>query len=271
MMNLESLCAEVADLARQTGAFIRQERATFSAEKIETKGRNDLVSYVDKEAEQRIVARLRTLLPAARFVAEEGTDSVDYHTDDLHGDLWVIDPLDGTTNFIHDFPMYAVSIGLVRNRRPVLGVIYEVGRDECFYGWEGGGAFCNGAPIRVSEVNDLADGLLITGFPYYDFDKLPHYVNIFSHFMQATHGVRRLGSAATDLAYIAAGRSEGFFEYNLKPWDVAAGVLLVREAGGKVTDFRGGDECVFSGELVAAGPVHEQMRQAIVERWYAEI
>ncbi|MGB3617291.1 MAG: inositol monophosphatase family protein [Catalinimonas sp.] len=266
-MNLETLCNQVAELARETGGFIREERRNFRRDVIEFKGRNDLVSYVDKEAERRLVVRLRTLLPEATFITEEGTTGGS--NERLPGYQWVIDPLDGTTNFVHNFPPYSTSIGLLHDGRPVLGVVYEVVADECFWAWEGGGAYLNGEHIRVSPENDLVRALTITGFPYQMFDDLSRYLNIFTYFVKNTHGLRRLGSAAVDLAYVAAGRGEAFFEYNLKPWDVAGGVVLVREAGGTVTDFSGGDDAVFGKQLIAAGPVHETMRRAIAERWFA--
>ena len=267
-MDLEKLCHQVADLAREAGAFIRQERKAFRRDVVELKGRNDLVSYVDKEAEKLLVSRLRTLLPEASFITEEGTAGGSNQA--AAGYQWVIDPLDGTTNFVHNFPPYSTSIGLLYDRRPVLGVVYEITADECFYAWQGGGAFLNGAPIRVSPERELSSALLITGFPYQMFQDMGRYLAVFAHFMEHTHGIRRLGSAAVDLAYVAAGRGEAFFEYNLKPWDVAGGIMLVREAGGTVTDFSGHDEAVFGRQLIAAGPVHGPMQQAIARHWFAD-
>jgi myo-inositol-1(or 4)-monophosphatase len=244
--DLQTLCQEVCTLAIGAGTFIRKEREKFSSDRVEMKGKNDLVSYVDKTSEKLIVERLSELLPEAGFIAEEGTSSKTgavYH--------WIIDPLDGTTNFVHGMPCYAVSIGLTRNQDLILGVVYEVNFDECFYAWEGSGAYMNGKPIHVSGAGKLADSLLATGFPYYDYHRMPQYMELFGYFMKNTHGLRRLGSAATDLAYVACGRVDGFYEYSLQPWDVAAGAFIVQQAGGKVTDFNGGDNFLFGKEIVA--------------------
>lgn len=245
-LNLQTLCQEVCTLAKETGGFLRSERNKFSTDKIEVKGKNDFVSYVDKTSEKLIVGTLSKLLPEAGFIAEEGTSS-------KKGDVynWVIDPLDGTTNFIHGLPCFAISIALMRNEELVLGVVYEVNFDECFYAWEGSKAYLNEREISVSGVSKLSDSLLATGFPYYDYAKMEEYLKLFSYFMKNTHGLRRLGSAATDLAYVACGRFEGFYEYSLQPWDVAAGAFIVQQAGGKVTDFNGGDKYIFGKEIVA--------------------
>jgi len=244
------LCLFTCDIARSAGKFMAEERKNFDPLRIETKGLHDLVSYVDRTSEQRIIAGLREVLPESGFIAEEGTST-------KHGERynWVIDPLDGTTNFIQGVPVYAVSIGLMEYDELVLGVVYEVGRDECFYAWKDGGAFLNGNPIKVSERNDIHDALLATGFPYNDFSKLDEYLELLKWTMTNARGVRRLGSAATDLAYVACGRFDSFWEYDLKPWDVAAGALIVKEAGGVVTDFSGKNDYIFGGEIIASNAV----------------
>lgn len=262
-MNLSELCPQVIDIAKQAGAFIRQEAATFNRSHIEHKGVNDLVSYVDKQAEELIVTGLKAIFPDSGFIAEEGTEQINHATHN-----WVIDPLDGTTNFIHGVPVYCVSIALMAGEEVVLGVVYEINQDECFYATRGGGAFLNGKPIKVTDVPDLAGSLIVTGFPYTDFGRLPDYLQLLGAFMNKSHGVRRLGSAAADLAYVAAGRFEGFFEYNLKPWDVAAGVILVQEAGGQVTNFRGGGDPVFGLEMLATnGLIHQESSALILSYW----
>ncbi len=245
-MNLEKLCDEVITLSKSVGAFIKQEAATFSSEKIEYKGVNDMVSYVDKTAEEMIVTHLSKLLPEAGFIAEEGTST-------KKGEVynWIIDPLDGTTNFIHGIPTYAVSIALQKDAEIVLGVIYEVVRDECFYAWENSGAYLNGKQISVSKTTALKDSLVATGFPYYDFDKQEAYMEVFKDMMRSCHGLRRIGSAATDLAYTACGRFDAYFEYNLKPWDIAAGIIIVKQAGGDVINFKGGINVIDAYEIVA--------------------
>jgi myo-inositol-1(or 4)-monophosphatase len=267
-MDLKQICLQAAEVSKKAGAFIRKEAGTFDSSRIEQKGLNDLVSYVDKEAEKIIVEGLRAVLPEAGFITEEGTvKSAQGKEADKDSLIWVIDPLDGTTNFIHKIPVYAVSIGLLQGGKVIAGVVYEINKDECFYAWQGGGAYCNGKKIEVSKVEHLDKSLVISGFPYQDFGRQDTYLRIFKEFMKKSHGIRRLGSAATDLAYVAAGRGEGFFEYNLKPWDVAGGVILVQEAGGVVTTFSGGDDYVFTGEILAAGKVHGQMKDLINQFW----
>lgn len=250
----EQLTHSTCEIARSAGKFIAGERKNFDASKIESKGLHDLVSYVDKESEKQIIERLTMLLPESGFIAEEGTSS-------KNGERynWVIDPLDGTTNYIQGVPVYAVSIGLMDGDELVVGVVYEVGREECFYAWKDGGAFLNGLQIRVSERNDIHDALLATGFPYSNFDKLDKYLLLLKWTMTNARGVRRLGSAATDLAYVACGRFDSFWEYDLKPWDVAAGALIVKEAGGVITDFNGGNKYLFGGEIIASNSLLADM------------
>jgi len=245
-MDLQTLCHNVCALSKQTGNFILGERLKFSTDKVEIKGKNDFVSYVDKTSEQLLVAGLSQLLPESGFIAEEGTST-------KKGGVynWIIDPLDGTTNFIHGIPCFAISIALMRNEELVMGIVYEINSDECFYAWEGSKAYLNEKEISVSAASKLSDSLIATGFPYYDYGRMNEYMDLFRHFMQHTHGLRRLGSAATDLAYVACGRFEGFYEYGLQPWDVAAGAFIVQQAGGKVTDFSGKNNYIFGKEMVA--------------------
>ncbi|MEM7110197.1 MAG: inositol monophosphatase family protein [Bacteroidota bacterium] len=247
----------------ETAGFIQTEAARFNKKNIELKGLNDLVSYVDKQAEQKLVSSCRSILPEAGFITEEGTDST-------QGEMynWIIDPLDGTTNFTHGLPIYAISIALMHRNEIVLGVVHEMNRNECFHAIQSEPAYCNDKVISISETEYLKDSLLATGFPYYNFDQMPQYLKILDAFMQRTHGLRRMGSAAVDLAYVACGRFEGFFEYNLNAWDVAAGAFIVQQAGGKITDFKGGDNYVFGREIIAGGFVQSQMREIIKEVWY---
>jgi myo-inositol-1(or 4)-monophosphatase len=246
-MVTESLCKEVIEIAREAGEFIRQERRSFEPDDVETKGVHNYVSYVDKKAEGILVEKLGRLMPEAGFIAEEGTGS---RNDG--GYNWVIDPLDGTTNFIHGLPPYSVSIGLIKGQEIILGVIYEINLDECFYSWEGGPAFLNGKKISVSGSKSVSDALIATGFPYTEFRRMKSFLATFEYFVKNSHGLRRLGSAAVDLAYVACGRFDGFFEFGLSPWDVAAGAFIVRQAGGRVSDFSGGNGYLFGGELVAS-------------------
>ena len=238
---------QVCDVAKQAGEFIRKEASKFSASDVEVKGLHNFVTYVDKGAEKIIVDRLQEILPEAGFITEEETNTT-------RGERfnWVIDPLDGTTNYIHGLPPYAVSIGLLENNLPVMGVVYELTLDECFYAWKDSPAYLNGKEIRVSDRTKVKDSLIATGFPYCDFQLMRPYINCLEHFLQNSHGVRRLGSAATDLAYVACGRFEGFYEYSLSPWDVAAGTFILQQAGGRVSDFSGSINYIFGKELVAA-------------------
>lgn len=245
-METEDLCGAVAELCKKVGEFIRRESISFDQARIEYKGLHDMVSYVDKTAEEMLVKGLADILPEAGFITEEKT--VNKVSDDYN---WIIDPLDGTTNFIHGIPAYCISIALQFRSELILGVVYEISRDECFYAWKDGGAYLNGKPIRVSEAAKLEHCLLATGFPFYDFEKMEAYIQVFRDLIQRCQGLRRIGSAALDLAYTAAGRFDAYFEYNLHVWDAAAGIVLVREAGGQVCDFSGEDEMLGRRELIA--------------------
>lgn len=256
------LLQEVIVLVKEVGDFIRSEAQNFDTSKIEYKGKNDLVSYVDQEAEKRIVQGLSELLPGSGFIAEEGTSN---HKSDTYN--WIIDPLDGTTNFTHGLPIFAISIALIKRKELVLGVVYDISRDECFHAVKGKGAFLNHVPIQVSTTSTIERALLATGFPYYNFDQMQQYLSIINDFMQTTHGLRRMGSAAIDLVYTACGRFEGFFEYNLNAWDVAAGALIVQEAGGVVTDFKGGDDFLFGREIIAGNATQPEMLKTIARHW----
>ncbi|PWJ58201.1 myo-inositol-1(or 4)-monophosphatase [Dyadobacter jejuensis] len=259
-MNLELLTKKTIDIVKLASAFIQKEAAEFSKEKIEYKDINNMVSYVDKEAEKLLIKELKALLPEASFITEEGMSGMEPDPTALN---WIIDPLDGTTNFIHGLPIYCVSVALARGKEVLLGVIHEPSRDELFSAWQGGGAWCNGKKLQVSSVSRLDESLIATGFPYYTFEKQKRYMYILELLMQKTHGVRRLGAAAVDLAYVAAGRFEGFYEYNLKSWDMAAGVLLIQEAGGTVTDFNGGDSYLFGGNIVAGCGSQQELMETI--------
>ncbi len=254
-MDLSKICNQVTSLTSQTGLFIISERKKFRKDAIEKKGHNDLVSYVDKESEKLLVAGLMNILPEAGFITEEKT-----LLENRKKYTWIIDPLDGTTNFIHGVPCYCISIALMEEDELILGVVHELNLNECFYAWKDGGAFLNQEPIHVSTFNRLSDSLLATGFPYHDYARMEPYMQVFDYFMRNTHGLRRLGSAAADLAYVACGRFESFYEYGLNSWDVAAGIVLVKEAGGKVSDFNGGNNFLFGDDIVASNSgVHEEM------------
>jgi myo-inositol-1(or 4)-monophosphatase len=259
MLNLELLTKQVVNVSRITGNFLKTEIRKISESDIQTKGLNNFVTYVDRSTEKKLVQELHNLLPEAGFIAEENQEL--QKKDNFN---WVIDPLDGTTNFIHHIPLYSISIALMKQNDILLGVVYEPNLQESFYAWKGGGSFLNGHKIEVSQINILKDSLLATGFPYTDYGKLNEYITLFKYLMENTHGLRRLGSAAVDLAYCACGRFEGFYEYGLSPWDVAAGALIVKEAGGFVSDFEEGNNFIFGHEMVATNRlIHNELLSII--------
>jgi len=258
-MNYELICNKVIAIVRLTGNFIRKEAMQFDAQKIEYKGLNDMVSYVDKTAEQKLVQNLEKLIPDAGFITEEKTISRVGKTY-----TWIIDPLDGTTNFIHGIPAYGISVALYEDGQPVVGVVYELNRAEMFYAFKGGKAYLNKKEISVSVNPDLKSSLLATGFPYYQFDKQEKYLKLLAEMMQKSHGVRRIGAAAIDLVYTACGRFDAFFEYNLQQWDFAAGCFIVQQAGGEVFDFAGGNNYFEKREILATnGRLTGEMLEAI--------
>ncbi len=253
-MYFQQICSTVRDICKEVGAFILEENIKIKTNDIQHKGLNDFVTYVDQTAEKMLVTRLQKIIIDAGFITEEET--VEQSRSEF---VWIIDPLDGTTNYIHGLSPYAISIGLMQENDLILGVVYEIKSDEMFYAWKEGGAWLNGYPIHVSNKRTITDSLIATGFPYTDFSQMNEYMNLFEHLMQNSHGLRRLGSAAIDLVYVACGRMDAFYEYGLKPWDVAAGGFIVKEAGGKVCDFWGGTDWLFGKTLVAGTkPVCEE-------------
>ncbi len=262
-MDYELLCAKVVAVTRLTGNFIRKEAMSFDAKSIEYKGLNDMVSYVDKTAEKQLVRNLKKLLPESGFITEEETENVLGKTY-----TWIIDPLDGTTNFIHGIPTYSVSIALYEDGQPVIGVVYEINRGEMFSAYKGGAAYLNNKEIKVSKAVNLSQSLLATGFPYYQFDKQPEYIKLFTEMMQKCHGLRRIGSAAVDLAYVACGRFDAYFEYNLNSYDIAAGAFLVQQAGGKVMNFSGGEEFIEKREILATNGLVTQEILDTIKKYF---
>ena len=241
---------EVGLLAQNVGAYIKNQRGLVTADKISDKSLNNLVSYVDKEAEKRLVKALKKIRPEAGFLTEEET--IEQGTQSLK---WVIDPLDGTTNFLFGLPIYSVSIALVDGEDILLGVIYIPELNELFSATKGGGSFMNGQSIHVSKTENLSESLVATGMPYYKFDHLDRYMKMFHKYLKGTRGLRRMGSAAVDLAYVACGRFDFYFEFDLNPWDVAAGLLLVEEAGGKTSNFNGQQSALPAEEILASNGV----------------
>ncbi len=253
-MQYKEICFSAMEVVKTAAAYVREQHENRKGLTIEEKGKQNFVTQVDKEAEKILVSGLSELLPEAGFIAEEGTNNT-------RGEQynWIIDPVDGTTNFIHGVFPFAISVGLTAKQEVVAGIIYEFGLDEFFYAWKGGGAWLNGSPIRVSEVARVDQSLIATGFPYTNFKYLEQFMKSMDHFMHNSHGLRRLGSAATDIAYVACGRYDGFYEYGLNPWDVAAGIILVREAGGAVSDFAGHEDPLFAEHIVCSN--HEIFKE----------
>jgi len=264
-MNYEALCHEVIALSKEVGQFMKEENKKIRTGDVESKEHfNSLVTYVDKTVEEKVIAKLSTLIDDAGFIAEEGTSS---KIGEKYN--WIIDPLDGTTNFIHGLPIYCVSIALQEDDEIVLGVIFEPNMNECFYAWKGSKAYLNGEEISVSSAKRMEDSLLATGFPYWDFNRMDAYLRILKDFTARTRGIRRIGSAAVDLAYVACGRFEAFYEYSLKPWDIAAGAFIIEQAGGVVTDFQGNRDLVSGKEILAANPhIHPELQQKIESEFY---
>ena len=252
-MNLENICKQTVFVAENAAEIIRSH-INSADYKIDAKGKNDFVTEIDKKTEKFIVDELQRILPDAGFIAEEKSSL-------KVGEVfnWIVDPIDGTSNFIHGIYPCSVSIALKQNDEIVVGVVYEVGLKECFHAYKNGGAWLNGEKISVSKVNSVSNAFVATGFPYNRFEIINPYIDLLKHFVTNAQGVRRLGSAAVDMAYVAAGRFDAFYEYDLKPYDVAAGIIILQEAGGKVCDFSGGDNYLFGGEMVATNSlIHKE-------------
>ncbi|MCK5573919.1 MAG: inositol monophosphatase [Bacteroidetes bacterium] len=243
------------EAAREAGRYLKYN--VGRVRNVETKKGEvrNLVSEIDRGSEEKIISFIRSRYPSHAILAEESgaqDSKADYK--------WIIDPLDGTTNYLHGVPVYCVTIALEHRGEVVAGVVYDPNLDELFTAEKGAGAYMNGKRLRVSDTGDLIDGLLVTGFPY-DIARNPyHTLERFVHVLLAAGGIRRLGSAALDLSYIAAGRFDGFWEVSLNPWDMAAGVLFVREAGGRVTDFSGVGHDIYNKQVLATnGHLHDAL------------
>jgi len=247
--------------AREAGAVIMESYARLSESDIGEKGKNDMVTVVDHRAQKIVVEAIRRAFPADFIIAEEDlSETVNAGLDPAGERRWYIDPLDGTTNYIHAYPMFAVSIALEVERVMSVGVTYAPRDGEMFHAVRGSGAFLGDAPLRVSDVSARERMLLGTGFPFRARHYLDIYLRSFAHFFNQARGIRRAGSATLDFAYLAAGRLDGFWEMTLSPWDMAAGVVLVEEAGGRVSDFFGGPTYLESGHVVASNSlVHDWM------------
>lgn len=254
---LKAYLNTAAKAALDAGRIVMRRAGRLHEIKTRDKGRNDPVSNVDLECEREIVGQLRRAFPDHAILSEESADDgADDGADNKAGGgewQWVIDPLDGTINFIHGFPHCAVSIALLHHGAPVVGAIFDPFKNELFLACQGEGATLNQRKIRASERKHLDDALIGTGFPYRDDQNLDAYLRTFRNIVGETAGIRRAGAAALDLAYVACARLDGFWEFGLRPWDIAAGIVIVREAGGLVGEPDGGEDCLKSGNVLAAG------------------
>ena len=253
--------------ARRAGHIISRASLDLSQLTVSTKQQSDYVTEVDRAAEAAILDIIREAYPSHTILAEEsgslGPES-DY--------LWIIDPLDGTTNFIHGFPQYAISIGLAHKGQLTHAVVYDTNRNELFTASKGSGAFLNEKRLRVSKRTRLAEALIGTGFPYRSFAHIDAYLAIFRELTEKTSGLRRPGAASLDLAYVAAGRLDGFWEFGLSPWDMAAGALLITEAGGLVGDLTGEADYMRGGNIVAGSPkIFAQLLRVLAPHLSAEL
>ena len=278
-LQLEKLTRGVCEIAKQAGAYIREERRKFSLESVERKHAHDYVSYVDKGSEKQIVSALRQLLPEAGFITEEGTTETEEgrgkmtlgeHSETLatrgtqeeNSSLtWVVDPLDGTTNFIHQYAPYAVSIALLQGKEILIGVVYEVCHDECYCAWKGGGAYVElkGESLKLKVSNQkIQDALLCLQLPY----NSDAYKPVIKHLIDKLYGnvgsVRMCGSAAMALCYVASGRYDGYAEKYIGQWDFMAGALIVKEAGGMVTNYEGSENFTQGNNVVATNGIIQQ-------------
>jgi myo-inositol-1(or 4)-monophosphatase len=267
MTELKELTLSVCDIARQAGAYIRQERNLFQQERVERKHAHDYVSYVDKQSEQLIVTALQKLLPEAGYITEEGTARQADEASRNAELKWVIDPLDGTTNFLHRFPPYAVSIALIQDEEILLGVVYEICADECFFAWKNGGAYMatQSATITLHVGSQpLSDALVCLQLPYDSNRYSPVAQSLIAQLYGQVASVRMLGSAAIALCYVAAGRLDAYAEKYIGQWDYMAGALIVAEAGGQVTDYDGSAHFTHGNSVVATnGLFHQELLQTI--------
>lgn len=268
---LEELTRGVCEIAKQAGAYIREERRKFSLESVERKHAHDYVSYVDKGSEKQIVSALRQLLPEAGFITEEGTTKMEEGRGKMGEEsalspqssalTWVVDPLDGTTNFIHQYAPYAVSIALLQGKEILIGVVYEVCHDECYCAWKGGGAYVElkGESLKLKVSNQkIQDALLCLQLPY----NSDAYKPVIKHLIDKLYGnvgsIRMCGSAAMALCYVASGRYDGYAEKYIGQWDFMAGALIVKEAGGMVTNYEGSEDFTQGNNVVATNGVIQQ-------------
>lgn len=259
-MDLEKLCNEVKQIARTTGEYLKNEQTLLRRNDIELKGTRNYVTYIDKEAEQMLVAALQKTFPEAGFLTEENTV-----TFEQRAFTWIIDPLDGTTNYVHGDTPFSVSIALMKEGEVILGVVFDPVADQMFYATEKGKAFLNGLPLQVSRQSSLENGYIGFGIPYSLDEKGEQ---ILQHTMRQFRkcSFRIKGSAALEICYVAAGVSDAYFHSGLSPWDVAAGAFILQCAGGRCTDFSNGSNYIFGKEMVASnGAIHKEIMNYIIQ------
>ncbi len=259
---IEALCCQAVGIVKEAALFIRAELGQVQHEQIQEKEKHSLVSYVDIETEKKLVSYLRKILPEAGYITEENTTDEVFATDLK----WIIDPLDGTTNFLKGIPVFSISLALVQGDDILIGIVHDIMQDECYYAWKSGGAYCNGKKIQVSQVALLEESVIATGFPY-QRKWMDNLAQILITVLNKSRGVRRLGSAAIDLAYTACGRFDGYYETRLNSWDMAAGILLIREAGGRVTNFEGKSNGILNSHHILAsnGKIHPELSALTLE------
>lgn len=253
---------KAAEKAASEASKIINEYADKASLNVQLKGKNDLLTDADLASEKKILEIISEAFPDDAILAEESSQ----RTELPEGRIWIIDPIDGTTNFAHSFPAYCVSIALWEQKSPKVALVLEVAKQELFTAVEGEGAYLNGSKIHISENDDPSASLIGTGFPYRDLHLVDDYLKLFKRMMDKTHGVRRPGTAAWDLCNVVCGRFEGFYEYGLSAWDVAAGALIIKEAGGVVTDWKGENDWLFGKRIIAGNrSVHSFLKKEISE------
>lgn len=265
-MNYSKELKVAKQAAKEASQIIRKyaDKASFD---IKLKGKNDLVTDADIASEQKIIEILTGAFPEDQILAEESNQKSSLPNERI----WIIDPIDGTTNFAHTFPAYCVSIALWENKKPKVALVLEVVHQELFTAIEGDGAYLNNKRIHVSRNDNPGSSLIGTGFPYKELDLVDNYLKLFKKMMEKTHGVRRPGTAAWDLCNVACGRFEGFYEYGLSVWDVAAGALIIKEAGGVISDWKGGDNWLFGQRIIAGNKsLHTFLMEQIKESFKEE-
>ncbi len=255
---------EIAKKAAKHATAIIQQFQNSKSFDIKLKGKNDLVTDADLASEREILRIIGSEFPEDDFLAEETRDKQQLP----EGRVWIIDPIDGTTNFTHGFPIYCISIALWIDGVPKVGLVKEAANGELFWAVEGEGAYLNEQAIQISSVTDPAKALIGTGFPYTAFEYVDEYLNLLKSLMKNTHGIRRPGAASYDFCCVAAGRFDGFFEYGLSAWDVAAGALIIKEAGGIVKDWKGGNDWLFEKQITAGNKAIVNFLNKEIEKYF---